>query len=94
MAQCWLTGICALLAEILPRLYEENDKEAFYRIHKKTADRILSFNPSEHAKILDLQHPISRDNVIVAYGILSSILSPEGNIGVQYELAQIAHDCE
>ena len=87
-----LSGICAILAEVVPKLIEEDDKESFYESHKKTADRILSCSPWDYNGILDLQFP-SRQIASEAFNILSKVLTPEGNIGVQYELAEAAYGC-
>jgi hypothetical protein len=90
----FLTGCNAVVAEKMIKFIEEDDKEAFYKLHKETADRILSFQPWRYAKILDLQQPIKTEMVAAAFCALSNVLRPESNIGGQYELAQPAHDCK
>ena len=89
-----LTGFCAKMVENVPKPYKSGDKDSFYKLHKEPADRILSFHPWDYAKILHLEQPIKEEMMVAAFSVLSSILSPEGNIGLQYELAQEAHNCK
>ncbi len=90
----YLTDDNGVVAEKTTKFIKEDDKEAFYKLHKETADRILSCQPWDYAKILNLQQPIYTEKVTAAFCALSNVLRPESNIGGQYELAQPAHDCK
>ena len=45
--------------------------------HKETADKILSCNSSDPARILGLEEPIIEKDIRVAFESLSSLLVPE-----------------
>lgn len=72
---------------------KESADEAYKKKQKATADRILSFGPTDYSQILDSKEPISETEVYKSFEYLSNILSPECNdSGYQYTLAQDAHD--
>ena len=61
--------------------------------HKETADKILSCNSSDLARILGLEELINEKDARLAFESLSSLLVPECRLKL-YERAQEAHDCK
>lgn len=82
------------LAETIIKSFKEDDKNSYYELHKQTAGRILVCNPSKNLEILAVKEPIIQAAFLATFNILSSLLSAERNIGVQYELAQKAYSCQ
>lgn len=88
----FLTDCNAVVAEKMIKFIEEDDKETFYKLHKKTADKILSFQSWRYAKILNLQQSIKTNMVIATFYALFNVLRSKSNIKNQYELVQPTHD--
>ena len=76
--------------------YQDTTSEAYFQRQKAAADRILCCDPRDFARILNTQEeaPMDKRKVRSAFESLSNLLSPECNLGRQYDGAQDAHDSE
>ena len=68
--------------------------EDFFEKYKVTADRILICHSSDFAQILGLKEPITREDAIEAFELLTGLLVLEYNPGIQYKRTQEAYDCK
>jgi len=80
------------VAKKIIKFIKKYNKETFYKLHKKTTNKILSFQFWRYAKILNLQQSIKTKMVIATFYALSNVLRSKSNIEDQYKLAQLAHN--